>query len=75
MLTIRCCTQKPVDDTSKFRIPKRLQRVRRVFEGKRMDSFKELHDKIVKTAEDEKKFLQDLFDKQKLSTAFDVDEE
>jgi len=75
MLTIRCCTPKPHDDSAKFRIPKRLARVRRVFETKRMDSFKDLHEKIVKTANDEKEFLKNLFDSQKLSDAFDIDEE
>jgi hypothetical protein len=75
MLTISCCTPKPHDDSAKFRIPKRLARVRRVFETKRMDSFKDLHEKIVKTVNEEKEFLKNLCDKQKLSFEFDLDEE
>ena len=77
-MMIVCCSTpspKPTEDTSKFRIPKRLQRVRRVFESKRMDSFKNLHENLVKTANDEKEFLKSIFDSQKLSDAFEVDEE
>jgi hypothetical protein len=68
MLTIRCCTPKPHEDTVKFRVPKRLQRVRRVFDRKNMD-------KIVKTAEEDEKLLKSLFNSQKLSYTFDIDEE
>lgn len=53
-------------ETSKeggFRLPKRLARARRVAESKRMDSFREIHEALKKTAKDEQAFVKDFFSK------------
>ena len=75
MLTVRACaTPKP--ETNGFQLPKRLARARRVAESKRMDTLRNLHDALKKTAKDEHAFVKDLFVKR--SDAFaeaDVDAE
>jgi hypothetical protein len=68
MLTIRACaTPKP--ETNGFQLPKRLARARRVAESKRMDTLRNLHEALKKTAKDEHEFVKDLFVKR--SDAFD----
>ena len=65
MLTIRACaTPKP-----EFQLPKRLARARRVAESKRMDTLRNLHEALKKTAKDEHEFVKDLFIKR--SDAFE----
>lgn len=60
MLTIRACaTPKP--ETNGFQLPKRLARARRVAESKRMDTLRNLHEALKKTAKDEHEFVKDLF--------------
>ncbi len=61
MLTIRCCNapQKP----EMIKLPKRVARARRVMESKRMDSFKEIHEALKKTAKEETAFVRDFFNK------------
>lgn len=61
MLAIRCCSapQKPEG----IRLPKRVARARRVMESKRLDSFKEIHEALKKTAKEEQAFIRDFFDK------------
>lgn len=62
MLTIRCCAQPPKHESA-FKLPKRLARARRVAESKRMDTFREIHTALKKTANDETEFLKAFFDK------------
>lgn len=59
MLTIRCCNtpQRP----EMFKLPKRVARARRVMESKRLDSFREVHEALKKTAKDEQAFVKDFF--------------
>ena len=65
MLAIRCCaTPEPT-----FKLPKRLARIRRVAETKRMDTLRNLHEALKKTAKDEHEFVKDLFVKR--TDAFD----
>jgi hypothetical protein len=64
MLTVRCCASKP--ETAKpggIKLPKRLARARRVAESKRMDTFREIHESLKKTAKDEVAFVKDFFSK------------
>ena len=57
-LSIRCCSSpKP----GVFKMPKRLTRARRVMESKRLDSFREVHEALKKTAKDEQEFVKDFF--------------
>ena len=53
----RCCAEGP----KTFKLPKRVARARRVMESKRMDSFKEIHEALKKTAKEEQDFLKDFF--------------
>lgn len=46
-----------------IRLPKRLSRARRVAESKRMDTFREIHEALKKTAKDEQAFVKDFFSK------------
>lgn len=57
---IRCC--KPESEGPKtFRIPKRIERVRRAMESKRLDNLKEFHEALVKAGKQEQEFFTDLF--------------
>jgi len=60
MLTIRCCA-KPQKHEGGFKLPKRLSRARRVAESKRMETFREIHAALKKTANDEAEFIQAFF--------------
>lgn len=65
MISIRCCaTPEPM-----FKMPKRLARIRRAAETKRMDTLRNLHEALKKTANDEQEFIKDLFVKR--TDAFD----
>jgi hypothetical protein len=69
MLTLACATPpKPA-------LPKRIARVRRSIEPKRMDSFKRLHESLNQTAKEEKEFLKDFFDKTRELWAIDDEDE
>ena len=58
MKTLACSVpQKP------HALPKRLTRVRRAMESKRMDSFRALHETLKKTAKDEQEFVSAFFKK------------
>lgn len=59
MLTVRCCNPPP--KTEMIKLPKRVARARRVMESKRMDSFKEIHEALKKTAKEETEFVKDFF--------------
>lgn len=73
MLSVRCCAQPPPKE---IRLPKRLARARRVMESKRLDSFREVHEVLKKTAHEEQKFLRDFFDRMKeAAEPADSDEE
>jgi len=62
MLLVRACAVPEPNKTQPvFKLPKRLARARRVAESKRMDSFKEIHEALKKTAKEEQKFLKDFF--------------
>ena len=61
MLSIRACaTPEP---KKAFALPKRFARARRVAESKRMDTFREIHESLKKTAKSEQAFVRDFFDK------------
>ena len=61
LTTIRACaTPEP---KKAFALPKRLARARRVAESKRMDTFREIHESLKKTAKSEQEFVRDFFDK------------
>lgn len=64
MLAVRCCAQPPKHESA-FKLPKRLARARRVAESKRMDTFREIHTALKKTAHDEVEFIQAFFNKDK----------
>jgi hypothetical protein len=59
MLTIRCCA--PPSKNEGFKLPKRVARARRVAEAKRMETFREIHAALKKTAKDESDFVQAFF--------------
>jgi predicted metalloprotease len=44
-------------------LPKRIARVRRAMESKRLDSFKAFHESLKKTAKDEQEFVSAFFKK------------
>ena len=70
MLAVRMCATPEPEKTQPIRLPKRLTRIRRAVESKRMDSFKRLQESVKQTAKEEKDFIKELFEK-----AFDLDEE
>lgn len=63
MLAIRACATPSKPEGQGIRLPKRLARARRVAESKRMDSFKEIHEALKKTAKEEQEFLKEFFQK------------
>ena len=69
-LSLRMCATPPNQEG--LHLPKRLARARRVMESKRMDSFKEIHEALKKTANEEIDFVKGLFDKK---DDVDVDED
>ena len=61
MLTLKpvvCCAEP---QKHQIRLPKRVARARRVMESKRLDSFREVHEALKKTAREEQAFLKDFF--------------
>ena len=60
-MMIRACTSPSPSPPPM--LPRRLARARRVMESKRMDTLKELHESLKKTAKKEQEFFSDLFDK------------
>ena len=60
LLSIRACA---TPEPKKPMLPKRLTRARRVIESKRMDTFREIHESLKKTAKSEQAFIRDFFDK------------
>lgn len=73
MLSIRACaTPEP---KKAFALPKRVARARRVMESKRMDTFREVHEALKKTAKTEQAFLRDFFDKTRDMWRDDDDED
>jgi hypothetical protein len=62
MMLIRACAT-PAPDKKVPALPKRIARARRVMESKRMDSFREIHEALKKTAKDEKDFVDSFFKK------------
>ena len=61
LTTIRACaTPEPKKSVI---LPKRFARARRVAESKRMDTFREIHESLKKTAKSEQAFIRDFFDK------------
>jgi hypothetical protein len=76
MLLVRACATPEPKSQPVFKLPKRLARARRVAESKRMDSFKEIHEALKKTAKEEQQFIKDFFDKMRGGDEDDiVDEE
>lgn len=81
---VRCCTTPDPKSQPVFKLPKRVVRARRVAESKRMDTLREFHEALKKTAQDETKYVKDFFDKtaemwrdpeDSPASTFDVDEE
>jgi len=78
MLTIRACATPP---PKAFKIPKRLTRLRRSIESKRMDTLHKLHDTIREAAKEEADIVKDFFNKTRdffdepEKKEFEVDEE
>jgi hypothetical protein len=72
-LSLRMCASPSKPDQTNHILPKRMARARRVMESKRMDSFKEIHEALKKTANEEIDFVKGLFDKK--SRDDDVEEE
>ena len=60
LTTIRACA---TPEPKKPMLPKRVARARRVMESKRMDTFREIHESLKKTAKSEQAFVRDFFDK------------
>lgn len=60
LTTIRACA---TPEPKKPMLPKRVARARRVMESKRMDTFREVHETLKKTAKSEQAFIRDFFDK------------
>jgi hypothetical protein len=63
MITIRACATPNPKSPGVFKLPKRLSRARRVAESKRLDTFREIHEALKKTAKDEQAFVKDFFSK------------
>jgi len=53
-MMIRACAQP---QSTPFQLPKRLARARRVAESKRMDTFREIHEALKKTAKEETEMI------------------
>lgn len=70
MLTLACTNPPP-----KPALPKRIARVRRSIEPKRMDSFKRLQESLKQTAKEEQQFVKDFFDKTRELWAIDDEED
>lgn len=63
MISIRACATPAPKDAGVFKMPKRLTRARRMAESKRLDSFREIHEALKKTAREEQAFIKDFFSK------------
>jgi len=62
MLTVATLKPRPEAEGPKtFKLPKRVARARRVMESKRLDSFREIHEALKKTAREEQEFLKGFF--------------
>jgi len=62
MLTVATLKPRPEAEGPKtFKLPKRVARARRVMESKRLDSFREIHEALKKTAKEEQEFLKGFF--------------
>ncbi len=62
VLLVRACTTPQPEKQTRI-LPKRIQRARRVMESKRLDSFREVHEALKKTAKEETDFVKDFFTK------------
>jgi len=49
--------------SSPFKLPPRLARQRRIAEAKRMDTFRQFHEALKRTAKDEQEFIKELIKK------------
>ena len=75
MLLVRACAAPEPKSQPVFKLPKRLARARRVAESKRMDSFKEIHEALKKTAKEEQQFIKDFIGKTRDMWRDDEEEE
>jgi len=75
VLLVRACATPQPEAPKGFTLPKRVQRVRRVVESKRLETFKEIHEALKKTAKDEHAFIMDFFNKSRDMFKEDEDEE
>ena len=81
MLTIRACSSAPNEKTISIRLPRRLTRIRRNVETKRMESLKTFHESLKKIAREEHDLLKSLVESKNDNEdededkKFEVDEE
>lgn len=59
MMLVRACST-PQPERPRH-MPRRLTRVRRMMESKRMDTFRNIHDALKKTANEEQEFVKAFF--------------
>lgn len=62
MLSIRACAN-PEPNVIKIVLPKRMTRIRRSVETKRMESLKKIHESLKKTAKEETDLIKELINK------------
>lgn len=62
VLLVRACATPQPEAPKGFTLPKRVQRIRRAVESKRLETFKEIHEALKKTAKDEHAFIVNFFD-------------
>ena len=62
MLSVRACAN-PEPNVIKIVLPKRMTRIRRSVETKRLDSLKQFHESLKKTAKEETDIIKELLNK------------
>ena len=62
MLSVRACAN-PEPNVIKIVLPKRMTRIRRTVETKRLDSLKQFHESLKKTAKEETDIIKELLNK------------
>lgn len=72
MLVRACSTPQPERPRH---MPRRMSRIRRMMESKRMDSFRNIHEALKKTANEEQEFIKAFFKDTKNIFADDNEEE
>lgn len=73
MMLVRACST-PQPERPRH-MPRRMSRIRRMMESKRMDSFRNIHEALKKTANEEQEFIKAFFKDTKNIFADDNEEE